>query len=464
MRQLEAWFRRPPIEDPVDRRNAPMLQIVLIVLGTTPVLAWLYRIFGTDIPWRPGESASLAASLVIVAVALSSLYLVRLGRFQWAIRQLLAVVAASMLFTYAAGGLSAQVYEQPIQVMWMFVAGMAIGRRALWAMYLVLALAMFLGAWTEATQAGNPAAALLVDAAIRSVIFLVIAVVVDRSTSALRDSLEAATRRGRELTLANLQLQAEIAARERTQEQLLHAQKVEAIGRMASGLAHDFNHLLALILGHVDQARHAGDPGRATEAVTGIELAARRAGALTHQLLNFSRYDATRAVRFDARDAMAELEPMLRQTLGRRIQLALILPPQPCPIIFDEAQFGLMLLNLASNSAQAIEGAGTFEVQLRPRPAQDSLEILVRDDGPGIPGELQARVLEPFFTTKPAGQGTGLGLFLVQRLVQESAGDMHLRSTPDTGTCITIRLPLAAVEDEAEDPADEVEASYQTSA
>jgi len=198
--------------------------------------------------------------------------------------------------------------------------------------------------------------------------------------------------------------------------------------------------------------------------VTGIELAAQRAGALTHQLLNFSRSDATHTVRFDAREAIAELEPMLRQTLGRRVHLALTLPAESCPIVFDEAQFALMLLNLASNSAQAIEGAGTFEVQLRPMPAQASLEILVSDDGPGIPTELQAKVLEPFFTTRPAGQGTGLGLFLVQRLVQESGGDMHLSSTPDTGTCITIRLPLATVENDTRELADGVETSYHTSA
>src|SRR5690606_14151281 len=162
--------------------------------------------------------------------------------------------------------------------------------------------------------------------------------------------------------------------------------------------------------------------------------------------------------------AIAELEPMLRQTLGRRVHLALALPAESCPIVFDEAQFALMLLNLASNSAQAIEGAGTFEVQLRPMPAQASLEILVSDDGPGIPTELQAKVLEPFFTTRPAGQGTGLGLFLVQRLVQESGGDMHLSSTPDTGTCITIRLPLATVENDTRELADGVETSYHTSA
>jgi signal transduction histidine kinase len=443
MRHVGAWLRRPPIEDPVDRRNAPMLQIVLIVLGTTPVLAWLYRILGTDIPWRPGETASLLASAVIVLVSLSSLYLVRRGRFQWAIRQLLAVVAASMLFTYAAGGLSAQVYEQPIQVMWLFVAGVAIGRRALWAMYAVLAVAMFAGAWTEAATQAGPPTDLLADAAIRSVMFLVIAVVVDRSTNALRGSLEAATRRGRELTLANARLEEQIAARERTQEQLLHAQKVEAIGRMASSITHDFNHLLALILGYVDRARHAPQqPDQQAEALAGIEHAARRASALTHQLLDFSRYGATCPVRFDARDALRELQPLLRQTLGRRIDLSLELPGEPCPVVLDHAQFGLALLNLAGNSAQAIQGAGNFRIELQPQPAQGVLTIGVHDDGPGIPAELQARVFEPFFTTKPAGLGTGLGLFVVRRLVEEAGGQVTLDSAPGAGTRITIRLPL----------------------
>ena len=221
--------------------------------------------------------------------------------------------------------------------------------------------------------------------------------------------------------------------------------------------------LLALVLGYVDQARHASTPDRQGEAVAGIEHAARRAAALTHQLLDFSRYGATRPVRFDARDALGELEPLLRQTLGRRIQLSVRVPAEPCPIVLDHAQFGLALLNLAGNSAQAIEGAGSFRIQLRPQPAQGVLAIRVDDDGPGIPADLQARVFEPFFTTKPAGVGTGLGLFVVRRLVEEAGGRIDLDSAPGTGTRITLELPLAT-DPEVGAALPDGAAAYQTSA
>jgi len=447
-RAFNTWLHRPAIADPVDRRNAPMLQVVLLILGTLPPLMWLYRIVGTDIAWRPGETASLLASLFISGMAVFCLALVRRGRFQWAIRQLLVVVAAMLLVAYASGGISSQTYEQPLQVMWLFVAGVMIGRPALWAMYAVLVAALFIGALSEAQMAGTSLQHLVGDATIRSVMFLLIAVVVDRSVAALRGSLEEAIRKGDELALANTRLQAEIAARERAQEQLIHAQKVEAVGRMASGVAHDFNHLLTLILGYVERGKAGHDDQEWLRILAGVESAARRGTAITHKLLNFSRYDITRPERFDACEALGEMRPMLVQTLGAGIHLEMNLPSGACQIMFDRAQFGLVVLNCTINAAQAMPDGGRFEVMLRPLPDEATIEILLRDTGPGIAPEIRDRIFEPFFTTKRVGQGTGLGLAIVSGLVTAAEGSIQVQSEPGQGATFLIRLPVAA-----EDPA-----------
>ena len=438
--RLQAWLQSPPISDPVDRRNAPMLQVLLLLLAALPPLLWLYRIVGTDIAWRPGETVALLTSMSISAVALASLALLRRGRYQWAIRQMLVVAAVMLLASYAGAGLSANTFEQPIQVMWLFVAGVMVGRRALWLMYGVLAVALFLGAATEQRMTGT--AHLWGDAAIRAAMFLLVAIVVDRSSAALRTSLDEATRRGQELARLNVRLKEEIAERERTREQLLQAQKVEAVGHMASGVAHDFNHLLALIMGYAGRGRLSRDPDELHEVIGGIESAAQRASAITHKLLNFARYDTTRPVRFDVREALEEMEPMLRQTLGPDIRLEMALPDEPCPILFDRAQFGLAMLNLTANSAQAIPGAGDFGLAVTRRP-DDNITIVLRDSGPGIPPEVQERMFEPFFTTKPAGQGTGLGLPIVNNLVKDAGGSMRLESAPGEGTTVAMILPLA---------------------
>lgn len=448
--RLSHWLDAPPITNPVDRRNAPMLQLVLLLISVSAPLLWLYRIFGTDIAWRPGETTSLATSLFLCAMALFSFLLIRRGRFQWAVRQMLALVAVMLLATYASRGMSAHMFELPLQVMWLFVAGMMVGRQALWAMYAVLVTALAVGAVSEARMLGEPPAHLLADAVIRSAMFLLIAVVVDQTTRSLRDSLSDAVTRGQELQAANRRLEAEIVARERAQDQLLHAQKIETVGHMASGVAHDFNHLLGMILGYAQRAKGAADGSELREAVSGMESAAKRASALTHGLLSFSRYDATRAERFDAGDALEEVLPMLRQALGPRITLDVRQASAPSPVVFDRVQFGLVLLNLATNAAQAMPAGGQVGLELETAADPAAVRVTLHDQGPGIPPEVQERMFEPFFTTKPPGQGTGLGLAIVNNLVTAFSGRVHVESAEGSGTRICIELPLT-VEDSRQD-------------
>ncbi|MGY0557876.1 sensor histidine kinase [Lysobacter sp. A421] len=446
-RALSGWLSRAPIDGLVDRRNAPMLQVLLLLLAFTPPLMWLYRIFGADTPWRPGETASLVTSIVISVFALFDLWLVRRGRFQGAVRLLMVVLAVGTLLGYLGSGFGASRYEQPIQAVWLIIAGLVIGRRALWLMYGWMVLAFAVGSVVDFRAMDNGDAALVaaVDCIIAALIFLFIAIVVDRTVAALRESLQAATLRGDELTSSNERLQAEILERERIHGQLIHAQKVEAVGRLASGLAHDFNHLLGLIIGHAERGRRDdSDPESQRKALAGVESAARRATAISQKLLNFSRRDVAMPETFDASQALRDMQPMLRQLFDPTVAIRMDVPEQSLPIRFDHAQFDLMILNIAANANQAMADGGTFHVELHPPAAKDRLALGLRDTGHGMDEATRARVFEAFFTTRPVGQGTGLGLAVAHDLIVDAGGWIEVDSMPGEGTTVRIELPLEA--------------------
>ncbi|MEP6906509.1 MAG: ATP-binding protein, partial [Pseudoxanthomonas sp.] len=227
----------------------------------------------------------------------------------------------------------------------------------------------------------------------------------------------------------------------KAQEKLIHAQKVEAVGRLASGVAHDFGNLMSLILGYTSRARRLHEPEELQQAVTGVESAARRAVLVVRKLLSFSRQDETLLQVFDPAEALRELRPMLRQLFPPEIELQLQVPASLPSIRFDRTQFELMALNIASNAQQAMPEGGRFALSATAR-AEGGIALEFSDNGAGMPAEVQARVFEPFFTTKPSGEGTGLGLAVVHDLVTAAAGTLDVRSTPGIGT--TFRIELAA--------------------
>lgn len=430
------WLRNVPVADPVDLRNAPMLQLVLLLLGGLPPLAWAYRAFAVDVPWREGELGSMALSLLLSAVALGGFALVRLGHFRWAAYQLLAVFAVSVCLSYAGSGFTAQRFEQPVLTVCMVIAALVVGRGALWGVTAAIWGAFGLGLWTE--WASNGSAALAVDGVISASIFLLIAVVLDRASSALRHSLAEARAKGRDASEAYVRLQGEVEQRRNVEQQLVHARKIEAVARLAAGLNHDFNHLLSLILGYVQQAKRGQTPEKVAASLAGAESAVRKADTLSRRLLTFSRQNDAVIERHELRGVIDELTPLLRQTISPGVRLHTEIPAGLF-VDFDRDQLGLIVLNLLSNADDAMAGQGT--IRLIAQDAGDGICLSCADSGPGIDDELKSRIFEPFVTTKPHGQGTGLGLAMAKDLMLGQGGDIALESTPGQGAIFHLNFP-----------------------
>jgi signal transduction histidine kinase len=224
---------------------------------------------------------------------------------------------------------------------------------------------------------------------------------------------------------------------------------MEAAGRLASGISHDFNNILDVILGYADQRHDIPDiddrdarDAAYTRSLQGIEVAATRGTAITRKLLSFSRNDTARPKRFDAGDAFDELQPLLRQLFPRSIRLEMPQGGGRFPVRLDHGEFEMMILNIAANARDAMPEGGTFAIALAPGP-DGFVEITLSDTGHGMNAELQRRIFEPFFSTKPASDGTGLGLAVTRDLIQGAGGDIRVESMPGKGSTFVMRLPLA---------------------
>jgi two-component system cell cycle sensor histidine kinase/response regulator CckA len=250
--------------------------------------------------------------------------------------------------------------------------------------------------------------------------------------------------------------------RRRLQEQLLQAQKMEAIGRLAGGIAHDFNNLLTAVSGYTELllGRLAdGDPGR--EHALEIRQAGQRAAALTQQLLAFSRRQVLEPRVLDLNSVISDMERMLRRVIGEDIDLTAALDQSLWRARADPSQIEQAILNLVVNARDAMPRGGRLTIEtgnvelderytdryatFRPGP---HVMLAVSDTGVGMSPDLQARLFEPFFTTKELGKGTGLGLSTTYGIVKQSGGSIWVYSEPGQGTTFKIYLPRC------EDPLD----------
>ncbi|MEV0901738.1 ATP-binding protein [Actinoplanes sp. NPDC049802] len=255
----------------------------------------------------------------------------------------------------------------------------------------------------------------------------------------------------------------DISAVRRAEEQAHQAQRMASLGQLAGGVAHDFNNLLGIMLTFITFAEEAvADPRVATLApdassdLNKARLAGQRAVDLTRQLLMFTRQDTVRLENLDMNSCIAEVQAMLGRTIGENIRLVVRPAPQPLIIHADAGQIQQVLLNLAVNARDAMPDGGTLVVEaaeatldrdhadLHPPPAGGRYaRLLVSDTGTGMPPDVAARVFEPFYTTKPKGHGTGMGLATVYGIVTESGGSINIYTEPGIGTTFRVYFPIA---------------------
>jgi PAS domain S-box-containing protein len=257
------------------------------------------------------------------------------------------------------------------------------------------------------------------------------------------------------------------AALEEAREQLAQSQKMESIGQLTGGIAHDFNNLLTIIIGNLERLerqieRPGGDPGQIRQSASNALRGARRAAALTRQLLAFSRRQSLEPRPIDVNGLVSGMSDLLRRTLGERIEIRTALAPDLWQAYADPNQLEGALLNLAVNARDAMPDGGRLTIETanvsgnsRPpeAPAGSYVAIRMRDTGIGMTPEVAARAFEPFFTTKDVGQGTGLGLSQVYGFAKQSGGHVALESAPGKGTAVTLLLPRTTAGAEDTKPA-----------
>ena len=268
------------------------------------------------------------------------------------------------------------------------------------------------------------------------------------------------------LKSTNLRLVEEAAARAAVEEQLRQSQKMEAVGQLTGGLAHDFNNTLAIIIGSLDlmQGRLARGDAKIDHLLANALDAAGRAATLTHRLLAFSRQQPLAPLSVNPNKLVAGMSEMLRGALGGNVVVETVLAGGLWRMNADASQLESAILNLAVNARDAMPDGGRLTIETANAhlddaaarqfevPAGHYLLLAVSDTGSGMTPDTVAKAFDPFFTTKPVGQGTGLGLSQVHGFVRQSGGHVRIYSEPGQGTTIKMYFPRLTADSESEDP------------
>lgn len=440
-----AWLRNVPIDNPVDRRNAPMVQILLLLMCVgVPVLSlprWITVARGAE----PIDYLVEVINAATIFMVYLNLWLLRRGFFKRSVELFLSMSLVLMAVSYWHTGLDAEVHSQVTQAFPLVLGGLLLGRRTLWLIVLAMLIIFGIGTLVDVSRdvPGMHGEESHWITFIRSGIgFLVIAIILDRAVSALRETLDLAHHHGEALERTQRALQQEILEKERSQAMLVQSQKIEAVGRVSSGLAHDFNNILGVIMGYASKPDAFERHEVALDSLEGIKLAAQRGAIAIRRILGLGRKQLSTSETFDARIAIADMQPLIQQIFGQRIALVADLPDQPLPVHLDRAEFELAVLNIIGNARDAMPHGGTFT--LKAVPDIEHIDLQFADTGQGMSPEAREHLFEPFFTTKSAGLGSGLGLAAVKHFVDKARGSIRVESVENVGTTVHIRLPAGA--------------------
>jgi len=257
----------------------------------------------------------------------------------------------------------------------------------------------------------------------------------------------------------------DVTEREELERELLQSQRIEAVGRLAGGVAHDFNNILTSIQGFTRIVlEETPDEDARREDLEEVLRQAERAAELTNQLLAYSRRQMLVPKVLDLRASLQEMNRMLSRLIGEDILLSVALPEEPLFVRVDPAQLEQVVVNLVVNARDAMPDGGELRMEARERELGPKstgvrglapgpyVEIVVEDTGHGMKPEVLERVFDPFFTTKPAGEGTGLGLATVIGVIKQSDGDVQVSSVPGEGTRFSILLPKRVAPEVWRDP------------
>jgi signal transduction histidine kinase len=445
------WLDQAPTNNPVDRLNARFIQILIIGYGAAVVFGRAYYSLvepssAWPARWTLASATDLASDIAMALASWVGVAVIRRGYFRGGAQFFFCVFVLNVAAEYAVTGYR-HAPPDPSPTIMLAIAGVALGSRALWIAYAGLMASFVLGQAADALWLPGQVIP-FVDAfyplPMLAAAYLMVTFAIDTTTRGLRTLLAQSLQRGEELQRTNEQLQNEMEERERTYNQLIHSQKLDAIGRAASGIAHDFDNILNVVLGYAAQREQLADLGTSAliNAMEGIELAAIRALTISRKLLNFSRQEMGAAQVLEVATVLSELGPMLGQLMGRHIRLDMQLVARDAQLLLDRGQFELMILNIAANARDAMPDGGTFTIRLQRLDRERVLQLSLADTGVGMSEAVREKVFQPFYTTKPFGQGTGLGLSVVASMVNAANGQIIATAPPTGGTCFMLRLPL----------------------
>ena len=442
---LRARLAPPTFEgDPDKTRIGRLLHSTLLA---TFVLGVVFVPLGAANPEnRPGVLAIMGGMTALVPTSL--LWLVRRGHVK------LSCVLFVSLFFIAVVGCVAVVGSVRAPIVSLFlvcivIAGLILSHRGA-VVVAVLSLLAYVGLWSAERAGMLPP---LRDTQFASLVTFVAAVTATAVfVTMVTRSVEGALGR---LRRSERRLSESLETLRETQSQLLHTQKMEAVGRLAGGVAHDFNNLLTAILGYSDLLLGDTTPNPAMAShLRGIQTAAERAAALTSQLLAFSHKQILHPRVLDLNAVVVDMKEMLGRMLGEDIVLEFELAPRLGHVMADPGQVQQIILNLAANARDAMPHGGTLTITTSDLVATEAggweaigvrsgagVVLAVTDTGVGMDVETQSRMFEPFFTTKDVGEGTGLGLSSVYGIVEQSSGCIRVDSEPGQGTTFRIWLP-----------------------